>query len=147
MLKRPFLRWYRPGGQDRVGNKGIGGRGVRRRERSGRRWRCCESEDTMEFQARNLADAIEARLTGRLEFTDHDRLRDIVALLDGPNLRRFVVDVSGLDFIDSAGLGMILILQEEAEQKNIKLVVRGPRDDVKRSIDLAKIGEIVAIEY
>ena len=101
----------------------------------------------MEFQARNLADAIEARLTGRLEFTDHDRLRDIVALLDGPNLRRFVMDVSGLDFIDSAGLGMILILQEEAEQKNIKLVVRGPRDDVKRSIDLAKIGEIVTIEY
>jgi stage II sporulation protein AA (anti-sigma F factor antagonist) len=101
----------------------------------------------MDFQARNLADGIEARLNGRLEFTDHDRLRDIVALLDGPNLRRFVVDVSGLDFIDSAGLGMILILQEEAEQKNIKLIVRGPRDDVKRSIDLAKIGEIVAIEY
>ncbi len=101
----------------------------------------------MEFHARNLADAIEVRLTGRLEFTDHDRLRDIVALLDAPNLRRFVVDVSGLDFIDSAGLGMILILQEEAEQKNIKLVVRGPRNDVKRSIDLAKIGEIVSIEY
>ncbi len=101
----------------------------------------------MEFQTRNLPDAIETHLTGRLEFTDHDRLRDIVALLDGPNLRRFVVDVSGLDFIDSAGLGMILILQEEAEQKNIKLVVRGPRGDVKRSIDLAKIGEIVTIEY
>ena len=101
----------------------------------------------MEFHSRTQGEAVEVRLTGRLEFTDHDRLRDIVALLDGPGLRRFVVDVSGLDFIDSAGLGMILILQEEAEQKNIKLIVRGPRDDVKRSIDLAKIGEIVAIEY
>lgn len=101
----------------------------------------------MEFQSRTVADAIEARLKGRLEFTDHDRLRDIVALLDAPEIRRFVVDVSGLDFIDSAGLGMLLILQEEAEQKNVKLVVRGPRNDVKRSIDLAKIGEIVAIEY
>ena len=101
----------------------------------------------MEFQTRNVAEAVETRLIGRLEFTDHDRLRDIVALLDAPNLRKFVVDVSGLDFIDSAGLGMLLILQEEAEQKNVKLVVRGPRNEVKRSIDLAKIGEIVTIEY
>ncbi|CAK0760109.1 HptB-dependent secretion and biofilm anti anti-sigma factor [Azospirillaceae bacterium] len=101
----------------------------------------------MEFQTRTSPDAIEARLSGRLEFTDHDRLRDIVALLDGAKARRFVVDVSGLDFIDSAGLGMLLILQEEAEQKNIKLIVRGPRNDVKRSIDLAKIGEIVTIEH
>ncbi|CAK0750185.1 HptB-dependent secretion and biofilm anti anti-sigma factor [uncultured Gammaproteobacteria bacterium] len=101
----------------------------------------------MEFQTRTSGDEVEARLTGRLEFTDHDRLRDIVALLDGTRARRFVVDVAGLDFIDSAGLGMILILQEEAEQKNIKMVVRGPRNDVKRSIDLAKIGEIVSIEY
>ena len=101
----------------------------------------------MEFQSRNMGDAVEARLKGRLEFTDHDRLRDIVALLDSPGIRRFVIDVSALDFIDSAGLGMLLILQEEAEQKNIKLVVRGPKNDVKRSIDLAKIGEIIAIEY
>jgi stage II sporulation protein AA (anti-sigma F factor antagonist) len=100
----------------------------------------------MEFDSHKTADAIEARLRGRLEFTDHDRLRDIVALLDGAKTRRFVVDVSGLEFIDSAGLGMILILQEEAEQKNIQMVVRGPRDSVRRSIDLAKIGEIVTIE-
>lgn len=101
----------------------------------------------MEFQSRNLEDAIEARLKGRLEFTDHDRLRDIVGLLDAPGIRRIVIDVSALEFIDSAGLGMLLILQEEAEQKNIKLIVRSPQNDVKRSIDLAKIGEIIAIEY
>lgn len=101
----------------------------------------------MEFQTRATPDATEVRLTGRLEFTDHDRLRDIVSLLHQMQARRFIIDLSGLDFIDSAGLGMILILQEEAEQKNAKLVVRHPRNDVRRSMDLAKIGEIVAIEY
>lgn len=101
----------------------------------------------MEFVARTSPDSIEASLTGRLEFTDHDRLRDIVALLEEPGSNRFVLDVSGLEFIDSAGLGMLLILQEEAEVRNIRLVVRGPRNDVKRSMDLAKINEIVTIEY
>lgn len=100
----------------------------------------------MEFSAHTTPDAVEAHLSGRLEYTDHDRLRDIVALLEDAQVRRFVVDVSRLDFIDSAGLGMLLILQEEAEEKNMKLVVRGPRADVRQSIDLAKLGEIITIE-
>lgn len=100
----------------------------------------------MEFEARTTADAIEAHLRGRMEFTDHDRLRDIVALLDAPAANRFVVDMSELSFIDSAGLGMLLILQEEADQKNVKMIVRGPQGDVRRSLDLAKIAEIITVE-
>lgn len=100
----------------------------------------------MEFVASTTPDGIEARLSGRLEFTDHDRLRDIVNLLDSDGIKRMVLDLKDLEFIDSAGLGMLLILQEEAEQKNVKLIVREPRNDVKRSIDLARISEIVTIE-
>lgn len=101
----------------------------------------------MEFQAATAGEVTEVRMTGRLEFTDHDRLRDVVAALDDAPNRTFVIELSGLEFIDSAGLGMLLILQEEAEQRNKRLVVRGPRDDVRRSLELARIGEIVSIEY
>lgn len=101
----------------------------------------------MDFSTRSVADGIEVRLNGRLEFTDHDRLRDIVALLDQGHSRRFVVDLSDLAFIDSAGLGMLLILQEETDQRNIKFIVRSPKNEVKRSLELAKIGEIITIEY
>ncbi len=100
----------------------------------------------MQFQQRSTPDVIEVRLSGRLEFTDHDQLRDVVGLLDGQRARSFIVDLSALEFINSAGLGMLLILQEEAEQRNIKLTVRGVQGDVKRSIDLARIGEIITIE-
>lgn len=100
----------------------------------------------MEFQTRTSPDGIEVKLSGRLEFTDHDRLREIVELLERPAGRRFVVDLQTLDFIDSAGLGMLLILQEEAEQRNIKFVVRNPRNEVNRSLELARIGEIITIE-
>ncbi|HEY0833183.1 MAG TPA: STAS domain-containing protein [Azospirillum sp.] len=92
-----------------------------------------------------MPDAVEARLTGRLEFTDHDRLRDIVALIGKAAGKRFVLDLSGLEFIDSAGLGMLLILQEEADGRNVPMTVRGPRGDVRRSIDLAQLGDILAI--
>ncbi|NYZ15262.1 STAS domain-containing protein [Azospirillum sp. RWY-5-1] len=100
----------------------------------------------MDFESSTSSDGIEARLRGRLEFTDHDRLRDIVRLLESDGIKRMVIDLKDLEFIDSAGLGMLLIMQEEAEQRNVKLIVRGPRNDVKRSIDLARISEIITIE-
>jgi len=99
----------------------------------------------MEFKTYRTSDAVEARLTGRMEFTDHDGLREIVALIEGMRGQRFVLDLSGLEFIDSAGLGMLLILQEEAESRNIPMTVRGARGDVRRSIDLARLGDILAL--
>ncbi|GAA4253233.1 STAS domain-containing protein [Azospirillum formosense] len=100
----------------------------------------------MNFQVRRSSETLEVLLSGRLEFTDHDSLPDIVDLLNGEATRRFVLDMDGLTFIDSAGIGMLLILQDEAEQRNIKLVLRKLQGDVLRSIDLARIGEVVTIE-
>ncbi|MBK1841131.1 STAS domain-containing protein [Azospirillum sp. YIM B02556] len=99
----------------------------------------------MDFQATDTGDTTEVRLMGRLEFTDHDRLRDIVGLVERSDMARFVIDLSALEFIDSAGLGMLLILQEETETRNVRMIVQGAAGDVKRSIDLARLGEIITI--
>ena len=101
----------------------------------------------MEFQERTTAEEVDVQISGRWEFTDHDRLRDLVDLLGRPGVRRLVLDLSGLQFIDSAGLGMLLILQDEAETRNVGFVVRQPQGDVKNTIELARIGEIITIEY
>ncbi len=100
----------------------------------------------MDFQVRVTPGTVEVRLSGRLEFTDHDRLPEIVALLNEQGARRMVLDMSDLNFIDSAGLGMLLILQDEAEQRNIKLIVQKAGGDVRRSIELARLNEIITIE-
>ncbi|WP_042701769.1 STAS domain-containing protein [Azospirillum sp. B506] len=100
----------------------------------------------MDFKTTTTGDATEVRLTGRLEFTDHDRLSDLVNLVEQSQARRFVLDLSGLEFIDSAGLGMLLILQDETETRNIKMIVRGPTGDVRRSIELARLTEIITVE-
>ncbi|WP_114858405.1 STAS domain-containing protein [Azospirillum brasilense] len=100
----------------------------------------------MNFQVHRSSETIEVLLSGRLEFTDHDSLPDLVDLLNNEGTRRFILDMDGLTFIDSAGIGMLLILQDEAEQRNIKLILRKLQGDVLRSIDLARIGEVVAIE-
>lgn len=101
----------------------------------------------MQFTVRPTPDAVEVMLSGRFEFTDHERFRDVANLIGAHPGKRFVLDLGGLDFIDSAGLGMILILQEEAERGGVVLTVRRARGDVRRSIELARIDEIVKIEF
>ncbi|PWC84035.1 anti-anti-sigma factor [Azospirillum sp. TSH100] len=101
----------------------------------------------MDFKTTKTPDATEVWLTGRLEFTDHDRLSDIISLVEQSTARRFVLDLSGLEFIDSAGLGMLLILQDETESRNIRMIVRGPAGDVRRSIELARLSEIITVEF
>lgn len=106
-----------------------------------------QGASSMQFTVRPTPDAVEVMLSGRFEFTDHERFRDVAALVAANPGKRFVLDVGGLDFIDSAGLGMILILQEEAERGGVGLTVRRARGDVRRSIELARIDEIVKIEF
>lgn len=101
----------------------------------------------MEFKTQTSADAVEVRLSGRLEFTDHDRLREIVALINADCAKNFILDLADLKFIDSAGLGMLLILQEEAEQNGISFTVARPRGEVRRSIELAKIDQIIRFDF
>ncbi|MBY6263032.1 anti-sigma factor antagonist [Azospirillum sp. 412522] len=99
----------------------------------------------MDFKTTKTESAIEVRIAGRMDFTDHDRLPDILSQLDGTR-NRLILDMSRLDFIDSAGLGMLLIIQDEAEGQNVKLIVRGVAGDVKRSIELARLSEIITFQ-
>ncbi|AWK87428.1 STAS domain-containing protein [Azospirillum thermophilum] len=100
----------------------------------------------MEYRVSETAEGLWLGFSGRLEFTDHERLPEIVDAVRNGRSRRAVLDLSELEFIDSAGLGMLLILHEEAETMNLRLVVRGARGAVKQSLDLAKLNEILSIE-
>ena len=100
----------------------------------------------MQFRSQTTENATEAFLSGRMEFTDHEKLRDLIGLLDQTPSRRFILDVADLDFIDSAGLGMLLILDEEANERQVSLTVRHPRGNVLRSLTLSRIDDILTVQ-
>jgi anti-anti-sigma factor len=48
--------------------------------------------------------------------------------LEAPGLRRFTLDLSGLTFIDSVGIGVVVRLASDLEDRGIPFrIVRGPR--------------------
>ena len=72
-------------------------------------------------------DDIEARvyLSGRLTFNDHGKVRTMIQEMVQIRAARQILVINGLEFVDSSGLGMILVAREEVSQLNKKLALRG----------------------
>jgi anti-anti-sigma factor len=84
--------------------------------------------------------------SGDLTFADHMAFREVADRLAATTDKTIVVELSNLDFIDSAGLGMLLIAREEASKKNRTLVLRGAKGQVSRMFDLTKFGTLFTVE-
>ncbi|CAK0759318.1 HptB-dependent secretion and biofilm anti anti-sigma factor [Azospirillaceae bacterium] len=86
------------------------------------------------------------RLSGRLTFNDHAKLRALIREMSQNHARRQVLDLSSLEFVDSAGIGMLLIAREELVGQEKSLVLRQPVGQVKRVLSVAQLGKLISIE-
>ena len=98
----------------------------------------------MRFELRD-GDATVS-LSGDLTFTDHVAFREIADRLAGSSARTITIDVSDLKFIDSAGLGMLLIAREEAAKTSRVLILRGAKGQVNRMFELTKFNTLFTVE-
>jgi anti-anti-sigma factor len=57
-----------------------------------------------------------------------------------------VLDLSEIEFIDSSGLGMLLLLRETATDQGSEIVLRNPRDKVMRIFKACKYDSLFTIE-
>jgi len=86
------------------------------------------------------------RLHGRLTFNDHAKLRALIREMLQNKAKRQVLDLSALEFVDSAGIGMLLIAREEMANVDKQLVLRAATGQVKRVLTVAQLNKIVTIE-
>jgi HptB-dependent secretion and biofilm anti anti-sigma factor len=101
----------------------------------------------MEFTTHIISNIVEVYIFGRLEFSDHDKIHQIVKFLDVPNLECLSFELSNLEFIDSTGLGMFLYIQEVAQKMEIPIILRGARGEIRSLFELTKLDEIISIVY
>jgi HptB-dependent secretion and biofilm anti anti-sigma factor len=85
-------------------------------------------------------------MTGEFTFADHPVFQDILTQINDGRGRSIVLDVSGLAFIDSAGLGMLILAREEARKQGSTIRLRGPRGQVKRIFAVTKFDTLFAVE-
>ena len=89
----------------------------------------------------------EVRLSGRFNYADHASYRTVLDLFPEQRCGRIVIDLSHLESIDSAGLGMLIISGVEAERHQVKLEVRNPRGLVRRLMELGRVDHHLGCVY
>lgn len=85
--------------------------------------------------------SVRCALNGELDLASEARAREeLEPLIDrGPEV--VILDLGGLEFIDSTGLRVLLACKDKAADRGTPLLIASLSDAVRRLFDLTKIGD------
>ncbi|MEC9488083.1 MAG: anti-sigma factor antagonist [Halanaerobium sp.] len=92
-------------------------------------------------------DALKLQLAGDMDAHSADELRNVMEnILDrGNRPLHLFLDLEGVEFIDSSGLGIMLGRYRKLSQRKGMMVVINPQPHVRRILELAGIERIIPI--
>ena len=84
------------------------------------------------------------RLTGDLDHSTASRIREeLDELISDPGIRRLVFDLSGLTFMDSSGIGMMIGRYKAMMRRGGSIAVQPGNAQVDRLIELSGLYQII----
>jgi anti-sigma B factor antagonist len=84
-------------------------------------------------------------VTGELDLSSAPRLRQAVVGAVGEGRAQLVLDLTGVDLVDSAGLGVVVGAQRRVRSWGGRLVVAGLEGRVRAVFELARLDEILEL--
>ncbi len=100
----------------------------------------------MTVKTQIAGEKAQLSLSGRFDFTAHCEFRQSYEdVLKQAGLRGLAVDLSGVDYIDSSALGMLLLLKESAERSQLQLSLVNCTGSVRRVLDVANFGKLFSL--
>ena len=84
-------------------------------------------------------------VTGELEMATAPRLRQQVVSLIGAGRSHLVIDLGGVDFIDSVGLGVVVGALKRCRTHGGDLMVAGALPRVRSLFEITRLDEIIEL--
>ncbi|MBQ9262802.1 MAG: anti-sigma factor antagonist [Clostridia bacterium] len=98
----------------------------------------------MEFDRRR--DTVTAYVTGELDQCSAQSIRrELDQLIEDPSVRRLVLDLKNMRFMDSSGIGVILGRYRTLAQRGGTVAVRNMNAHVERIFLLSGMNQIIQI--
>ena len=86
------------------------------------------------------------KLQGRFDFNAHREFRSVYEpLVVDTGVGAVTVDFSGVDYLDSSALGMLLMLRDKLGGVNKEVALSGVKGNVKQVLDIANFGKLFKI--
>jgi anti-sigma B factor antagonist len=93
---------------------------------------------------RKVSDVVILDLTGRLWILDLP-LRDLMNSLLSQDIRRFVLNITGVDYIDSSGLGQLITIWTSIQNRGGSMAILSPTKRVQRLFDITRLNTVFPI--
>ncbi len=100
----------------------------------------------MKYEISETSSRRTLALRDQLTFADRAAVDAVIPQLLAGNIRELDVSLERLDYMDSAGLGMLLTLRDRAGKANVQVRLIKPRGDVKELLSLACFDTLFTIE-
>jgi len=84
-------------------------------------------------------------MSGEFTFPDVDPFKQMIMELVQKRGAAITLDLSKLEFIDSSGLGMLLLARGEVQKNECELILAHPVGQVKRMFSLAKFNKLFTV--
>lgn len=89
---------------------------------------------------------MEFNISGRFTFNENKDFKKILDSIASNSSSIAVINLMDLEFIDSAGLGMLLLARDECEKRNVKLILRNPKGQVEKIFRISKFYDLFEVE-
>jgi anti-anti-sigma factor len=85
------------------------------------------------------------KLSGRFTFADHNDFKEIFQFFADSSINKIEIDLSNVEFVDSAALGMLLLTRDEAKKASKALTIRNPQGQVKKMFEISRFYDLFDI--
>ncbi len=96
----------------------------------------------MEYSMTRDTNGIQVMLSGNFTFAFNQKFKEILALLDKETAPTIVLNLKDVDFIDSAGLGMLLLLRDQCNQRNVHVELTQAQGQVEKIFLLSRFDQL-----
>jgi anti-sigma B factor antagonist len=104
-----------------------------------------EEKTGMELQKTDLGNACKIALQGRLDTPGVDQIETRFTASIVPSGKNALVDLSGVTFISSMGIRMLIAAARSLNLKKAKMILFGPQTLVKESLDHVSLNDVIPI--
>lgn len=98
----------------------------------------------MEFTIVNHPDVVEIVISGQFTFNHNQKFKQLLPLLDTLQVRAITINLHGVEFIDSSGLGMLLLLRDECVKRDLGITLQQAQGQVEKILTISKFDQIFA---
>ncbi len=93
----------------------------------------------MEIKIRRSSTIYIIDVSGDMDMYNAYKVKNLVNKMIEKNIQNFIINMEGVNYIDSSGIGALIYVHSELKKRNMKFRIANIRGTVKKVIELTKL--------